>query len=78
VRPRRLRRPVHRDRLGDDVEIDGAEIEHSIVLPGAALRHVGSRIESSLVGAGATVCRTFEPPGALRLHIGANALVTLA
>jgi glucose-1-phosphate thymidylyltransferase len=63
--------------IGAGVVIEGAEIEHSIVLPQAELRHVGTRIESSVIGRGARVQRGFELPGALRLAIGDGAHVVL-
>jgi glucose-1-phosphate thymidylyltransferase len=62
--------------VGAGVEIDGAEIEHSIVLPRAQLRYVGTRIESSVIGAGARVAREFRKPSATtRLSIGPGAEV---
>jgi glucose-1-phosphate thymidylyltransferase len=64
--------------IGDGVQIEGAEIEHSIVLAGAELRFVGTRIESSLIGRGARVVRSFEPPAALRLAIGDGADISVA
>jgi glucose-1-phosphate thymidylyltransferase len=62
--------------IGAGVEVDGAEIEHSIVLPRAQLRYVGTRIESSVIGAGARVAREFRKPSATtRLSIGPGAEV---
>jgi glucose-1-phosphate thymidylyltransferase len=63
--------------IGAGVVIEGAEIEHSIVLPEAELRHVGTRVESSVIGRGARIVRSFELPGALRLSIGDGAEVVL-
>ena len=57
--------------------IEGSEIEHSIVLTGAELRFVGSRIETSIIGRGAQVGRSFEMPAALRLVIGDGAEVSV-
>jgi glucose-1-phosphate thymidylyltransferase len=64
--------------IGADVVIEAAEIEHSIVLPEASLRFVGTRIESSVIGRRARIGRSFEPPGALRLAVGEGAEVVLA
>jgi glucose-1-phosphate thymidylyltransferase len=64
--------------VGADVEIDGSQIEHSIVLDGAQLRHVGTRIETSVIGRGSRVTRSFALPSAMRLSLGDSAEVTLS
>jgi glucose-1-phosphate thymidylyltransferase len=64
--------------VGADVVLEGAEIEHSIILPGAELRHVGQRIESSVIGAGARVVRDFRKPSSLRLSLGSGAEVSFS
>jgi glucose-1-phosphate thymidylyltransferase len=64
--------------IGANVVVEGAEIEHSIVLDGAELRFVGSRVESSVIGAGARIVREFKPPSALRMTLGAGAEVMLS
>ena len=38
--------------IGDGVRVEGAEIEHSIVLAGAVIEHLGGRLEASVVGRG--------------------------
>jgi glucose-1-phosphate thymidylyltransferase len=63
--------------IGAGVVLEGAEIEHSIVLPEAQLRFVGARMESCVIGRGARVVRTFERPAALRLTLGDSAEVVL-
>jgi len=63
--------------IGRGAVVEGAEIEHSIVLPDATLRYVGTRIESSVIGKGARVGRGFGTPAALRLAIGDGAVVVL-
>ena len=63
--------------IGADARIEGAQIEHSIVLADAELRFVGTRLESSLIGRGARVARGFQLPGAIRVSIGAGAKITL-
>jgi glucose-1-phosphate thymidylyltransferase len=64
--------------IGANVTIEGAEIEHSIVLPGAALSFVGTRIESSVIGEGARIARAFTRPSSLRMSIGNGAEVLLS
>jgi glucose-1-phosphate thymidylyltransferase len=63
--------------IGADVVVEGTEIEHSIVFPGAELRFVGTRLETSIIGKGARVVRSFGVPNALRLSIGDGAEVAL-
>jgi glucose-1-phosphate thymidylyltransferase len=64
--------------IGDNVRLEGAEIQYSIVLPGATIRHPGGRLESSLVGPEATIGRDFALPAALRLRVGRRADVSLS
>jgi glucose-1-phosphate thymidylyltransferase len=64
--------------IGADVVIEGAEIEHSIILPGASIAHLGGRLEASIVGAQAKVFRDFRLPRALRLNVGEGAEISLA
>jgi glucose-1-phosphate thymidylyltransferase len=63
--------------IGENVTLEGVEIEHSIVLEDADLRFVGTRLESSVIGRGARVARSFRPPGAFRLSLGEGAEVVL-
>lgn len=63
--------------IGAGARIEGAEIERSIISPGATVMHVGARLVSSLVGRGAHVFRDFSLPRALRLHVGAGDEVAL-
>jgi glucose-1-phosphate thymidylyltransferase len=64
--------------IGRDVLIEGAELEHSIILPEASICHLGGRLEASIVGPRAQVFRDFRLPRALRLNLGAGAEVSLA
>jgi glucose-1-phosphate thymidylyltransferase len=64
--------------IGEGVRIEGAEIEHSIVLPDAVIEHLGGRLEASVVGRGAHVFRDFALPRALRLRVGDGNEVSLA
>jgi glucose-1-phosphate thymidylyltransferase len=63
--------------IGECAQIEGSEIEHSIVLSGAAILHLGGRLEGSVVGRGARVVRDFSVPRGLRLHVGDDARVIL-
>jgi glucose-1-phosphate thymidylyltransferase len=64
--------------LGVDVCIDGAEIENSIVLAGTRISHLDRRLEASVVGPDATICRDFQLPRAVRMHVGEGARISLA
>jgi glucose-1-phosphate thymidylyltransferase len=63
--------------LGARVVVEGAEIEDSIILPGAIIRHLGRRLEASVVGSEAKVHRDFALPAALRLWVGDRVEVSL-
>ena len=63
--------------IGEDVCVEGAEIENSIVLSGTHIRHLGGRLEASVVGPGASIGRDFSLPRAMRLHVGEGARVSL-
>jgi glucose-1-phosphate thymidylyltransferase len=63
--------------IGEDVVIDSAEVEHSIILRGASITHLGARLEASIVGANARVFHDFRLPRALRLNLGEGAEVCL-
>jgi glucose-1-phosphate thymidylyltransferase len=64
--------------IGADVVVEGAEIENSIVLDETRITHLGRRMEASVVGPGARICRDFRLPTALRLHVGEGATVSLS
>jgi glucose-1-phosphate thymidylyltransferase len=64
--------------IGEDVLIEGAEVEHSIILAGASITHLGGRLEASVVGPRARVFRDFRLPKAMRLNIGEDAEISLA
>jgi glucose-1-phosphate thymidylyltransferase len=61
--------------LGAGVHLEGSEIEHSVVLDGAHIAFVGTRLEGSVIGRGARVHRHFELPRATRLSVGDHAEV---
>jgi glucose-1-phosphate thymidylyltransferase len=56
--------------IGAGAEIEGAEIERSIISDGARIMHVSGRIEASTVGRRARIFRDFALPRAMRLHVG--------
>ena len=56
--------------IGADVRIEGAEVERSIILPGATITHIGGRLVGSVIGRQARVFRDFSLPRALRLNVG--------
>ena len=64
--------------IGADVVLDGAEIDHCIVLERACIHHLGQRLEASVVGAEAHIQRDFGMPTAVRLNVGRGSSVTLA
>jgi glucose-1-phosphate thymidylyltransferase len=64
--------------IGDHVRVEGAEIEHSIILAGASILHIGGRLEASVVGRDAKVYRDFSLPRALRLQVGDGVEVALS
>jgi NDP-sugar pyrophosphorylase family protein len=64
--------------IGAGVTLEGVEIEHSIVLPGAQIRYPGRRLEASLVGEGAQIGRDYSLPSALRLRVGPGSEIQLS
>jgi glucose-1-phosphate thymidylyltransferase len=63
--------------IGAGARVEGAEIERSIISPGASIVHIGGRLASSIVGRNARVVRDFSLPRALRLRVGDDAEVSL-
>jgi glucose-1-phosphate thymidylyltransferase len=63
--------------IGAGARVEGAEIERSIVGPGASVMHIGGRLVSSLVGRDARIYRDFSLPRALRLWVGEGDQVAL-
>jgi glucose-1-phosphate thymidylyltransferase len=63
--------------IAADVLVEGAEIENSIVLAGASITHLNTRLEGSILGPGARVFRDFRLPRAMRLNIGQGAEVVV-
>ena len=64
--------------IGAGVTLEGVEIEHSIVLPQAAIRYPGRRLEASLVGEGARIGRDYSLPSAVRVRVGPGSEIQLS
>jgi glucose-1-phosphate thymidylyltransferase len=56
--------------IGDDVTIESAELEHSIVLSGSTVRDLEYRIEASLIGRNVKIGRGPALPKAYRFVVG--------
>ena len=63
--------------IGDQVVIRGSEVEHSIVLEGAAITDIGGRVENSLIGKNVSVYRSEGKPRAFNLMLGDQSQVGL-
>jgi len=63
--------------IGERARVEGAEVERSIISPGASVQHVGGRLVASVVGRNARVFRDFSLPRALRLRVGDGTEVAL-
>jgi glucose-1-phosphate thymidylyltransferase len=63
--------------IGADVSVWRAEIEHSILLSGSSVADVGTRVEASILGRGASVARRRELPASLRVTLGDGSAVEL-
>jgi glucose-1-phosphate thymidylyltransferase len=63
--------------IGDDVTIDKAELEHSIVLSGSSISDLEYRIEASLIGKNVRIGRGPALPKAYRFVVGDNADVQI-
>jgi glucose-1-phosphate thymidylyltransferase len=63
--------------IGEDVTIDGAELEHSIVMSGSSISDLDYRIEASLIGKNVRIGRGPALPKAYRFVVGDNADVQI-
>lgn len=63
--------------VGAGARIEGAEIERSIIAPGASIMHVGGRLIASVVGRNARIFRDFSVPRAMRLQVGDDTEIAL-
>jgi glucose-1-phosphate thymidylyltransferase len=64
--------------IGEDVVVEGAEIEHSLVLAEAEVRYPGVRLTTSIIGPRARLVRDFHLPRGMRVAVGADAVVALS
>jgi glucose-1-phosphate thymidylyltransferase len=55
-----------------DCAISGSEIEHSILLAGASISDLGTRMEASLLGRNVRLARGEEMPKTMRMIVGDN------
>jgi glucose-1-phosphate thymidylyltransferase len=63
--------------IGDEVKIEHAELEHSIVLSGSSIRDLEYRIEASLIGKDVRIGRGPPLPKAYRFVVGDHADVQI-
>jgi glucose-1-phosphate thymidylyltransferase len=56
--------------VGPRCVIEGAEVEHSILLEGSSVRHLDGRMESSLLGRDVAISRGDRQPRAYRFMVG--------
>jgi glucose-1-phosphate thymidylyltransferase len=56
--------------VGRNCVIEGAEVEHSILLEGSSVRHLDGRMESSLLGRDVAISRGGRQPRAYRFMVG--------
>jgi glucose-1-phosphate thymidylyltransferase len=63
--------------IGDNVQIEDAEIEYSIVLSGSSIRDLDGRIEASLIGRNVAIARSPTLPKAYRFVVGDNAEIAI-
>jgi glucose-1-phosphate thymidylyltransferase len=63
--------------IGDDVTIERAELEYSIVLNGSSVRDLAGRIEASLIGRNVAIGRSPALPKAYRFVVGDNAEIAI-
>jgi glucose-1-phosphate thymidylyltransferase len=63
--------------IGEDVTIERAELEYSIVLSGSSVRDLEGRIEASLIGRNVAIGRSPALPKAYRFVVGDNAEIAI-
>jgi glucose-1-phosphate thymidylyltransferase len=56
--------------IGSNVTIENAEIENSIILDSATIAHLNTRLDSSVIGANATVVHSDRKPKTIKLVVG--------
>ena len=63
--------------IGEDVTIEHAELEYSIVMAGSSIRQLEGRIEASLIGRNVRLARGPAQPRAFRFVVGDNAEIAI-
>jgi glucose-1-phosphate thymidylyltransferase len=63
--------------IGERCTIEGAEVEHSILLAGASVRDLAGRMESSLLGRNVKIARDARQPRAYRFMVGDNSEISI-
>ncbi len=63
--------------VGERCTIEGAEVEHSILLAGASVRGLAGRMESSLLGRNVRIGRDHRQPRAYRFMVGDNSEIAI-
>jgi glucose-1-phosphate thymidylyltransferase len=63
--------------IGENVQIEDAEIEYSIVLSGSSVKDLDGRIEASLIGRNVAIARSPTLPKAYRFVVGDNAEIAI-
>ena len=63
--------------IGEEVHIERAEIEYSIVLSGSSVRDLEGRVEASLIGRNVAIARSPTLPKAYRFVVGDNAEIAI-
>lgn len=63
--------------IGEDCVIEGAEVEHSILLAGSSVRDLDGRMESSLLGRNVHIARDHRQPRAYRFLVGDNSNIAI-
>ena len=63
--------------IGEGCQIDGAEVEHSILLAGSSVCDLDGRMESSLLGRNVTIRRGDRQPRAYRFMVGDNSDISI-
>ncbi len=64
--------------VGPDAVVSGTEVDNSMILAGAVIRHVGFRIGGSIIGERARVGRGLTLPRGIQLRIGPDAEINLS
>ena len=64
--------------IGPGAVVMGTEIDNTIVMSGAVIRHPGARIEASVIGERASISRSFELPKGLHMRVGPDSQISLS